>query len=112
MQRAGITRGLLVLAAAVLAALGAVALAANLGNGSSHREAPLSSLDPTADDTDIYAFTARDAPGLIVAGYSGRDGSVMGGRRGGAEDGGPAHGHSFVEVWEMPVCARAAPARF
>src|SRR3954469_17779219 len=65
-QRAGITRGLLVLAAAVVAALAAVALAANLGSGSSHREAPLSSLDPTADDTDVYAFTAKDAPGALT----------------------------------------------
>src|SRR5215217_3911697 len=65
-QRAGITRGLLVLAAAVLAALAAAALAANLGSGSSHREAPLTSLDPTADDTDVYAFTAKDAPGALT----------------------------------------------
>jgi hypothetical protein len=65
-QRAGITRGLLVLAAAVMAALAAAALAANLGSGSSHREAPLTSLDPTADDTDLYAFTARDAPDALT----------------------------------------------
>src|SRR5215212_2150385 len=56
----------LALAAAVLAALAAAALAANLGSGSSHREAPLTSLDPTADDTDLYAFTARDAPDALT----------------------------------------------
>ena len=31
--------------------------------GSSHREAPSMVADPTADDTDVYAFTADDAPG-------------------------------------------------
>ena len=52
--------------AAALAALAAVAVAVTLGVGSSHREAPLSSLDPTGDDTDLYAFTAKDAPGAIT----------------------------------------------
>src|SRR3954466_14086652 len=42
--------------------LAAVAIAVAVGVGSSHREAPLSSLDPTGDDTDVYAFTANDAP--------------------------------------------------
>jgi len=36
------------------------------GFGSSHREAPLTSKDPTADDTDVYAFTAGDAPGSLT----------------------------------------------
>ena len=54
------------IAAAVLAAIAAVAIAAALGSGSSHREAPLSSLDPTGDDTDLYAFTAKDAPGSLT----------------------------------------------
>src|SRR3954453_14469539 len=30
------------------------------------REPPLTSIDPTADDTDLYAFTAKDAPGAIT----------------------------------------------
>jgi hypothetical protein len=51
---------------AALAALTAIAVAVTLGVGSSHREAPLSSLDPTGDDTDLYAFTAKDAPGAIT----------------------------------------------
>jgi Domain of unknown function (DUF4331) len=55
-----------VLVAAVLAAIAAVALIAAAGTGSSHREAPLSSLDPTGDDTDVYAFTAKDAPGALT----------------------------------------------
>ena len=44
---------------------GAVALAAlvavAVGQGSSHREAPNVMLDPAADNTDTYAFTADDA---------------------------------------------------
>jgi uncharacterized protein DUF4331 len=43
------------------AILAAAAIAVSLSFGSSHREAPLTALDPTADDTDIYAFTAPDA---------------------------------------------------
>ncbi len=43
----------------------AVALAAliavSFGQGSSHREAPNIMLDPAADNTDTYAFTANDA---------------------------------------------------
>ena len=47
---------------ALVAALVAIAVAVPLGIGSSHREAPLTALDPTADDTDVYAFTAKDDP--------------------------------------------------
>src|SRR3954463_8753277 len=47
-------------------ALAAVAIAVAVGVGSSHREAPLTSLDPTGDDTDVYAFTAKDAPGALT----------------------------------------------
>jgi hypothetical protein len=53
-------------AAALIAALAAVALVVAVGVGSSHREAPLTSLDPTGDDTDVYAFTAKDAPGALT----------------------------------------------
>jgi hypothetical protein len=52
--------------AALVAALGAGALAVTLSSGSSHREAPLSSIDPTADDTDVYAFKAADAPNALT----------------------------------------------
>jgi hypothetical protein len=52
--------------ASVVAAAGAGGVVAALSNGSSHREAPLSSLDPTGDDTDVYAFTADDAPGALT----------------------------------------------
>ncbi|MDQ1703604.1 MAG: hypothetical protein QOF57_2856, partial [Frankiaceae bacterium] len=54
-------RRLSVLLVALLAAIGASALIVSMGSGSSHREAPLTSIDPTADDTDLYAFTADDA---------------------------------------------------
>jgi hypothetical protein len=48
------------------AALTAAALAATLGFGSSHREAPGITLDPTADNTDTYAWTAKDAAGALT----------------------------------------------
>src|SRR5207244_6498244 len=51
---------------ALLAALIAAAIAVPLSFGSSHREAPLTSIDPTADDTDLYAFTANDATGALT----------------------------------------------
>src|SRR3954452_22222739 len=55
-----------VLVAALLAALTGGIIAVAPGSGSSHREAPLSALDPTADDTDVYAFTAPDATGALT----------------------------------------------
>jgi hypothetical protein len=44
----------------------AVAIAVPLAIGSSHREAPNIMLDPTGDNTDTYAFTARDAPDKLT----------------------------------------------
>src|SRR2546425_2919289 len=55
-------RKLSLIAAMVAAAL----VAAALSLGSSHREAPNTSQDPTADDTDVYAFVANDAPGTLT----------------------------------------------
>jgi uncharacterized protein DUF4331 len=52
--------------ASVVAAAGAGGVVAALSDGSSHREAPLSALDPTGDDTDLYAFTAPDAPDALT----------------------------------------------
>ena len=49
-----------------LAVLAAAAIAVPLGFGSSHREAPNISLDPAADNTDTYAWTAKDAPGALT----------------------------------------------
>ena len=48
------------------AALAAMAIVVPLGIGSSHREAPGISLDPSADNTDTYAWTAKDAPGALT----------------------------------------------
>ena len=45
----------------VFAALTAAAVATALSFGSSHREAPGILKDPTADNTDVWAFTAPDA---------------------------------------------------
>src|SRR4051794_37908126 len=51
---------------ALVAALAALAIAVPLSLGSSHREAPLISMDPTGDNTDVYAYTAQDAPGKLT----------------------------------------------
>ena len=55
-----------ILGAATAAALTAGSLAVGLAPGSSHREAPKILADPTADNTDVYAFTAPDAPGSLT----------------------------------------------
>ena len=47
-------------------ALAACAIVVPLSLGSSHREAPGISLDPSADNTDTYAWTAQDAPGALT----------------------------------------------
>ncbi len=59
-------RKLPLLVAALLAALAAGVVSVSLGVTSSHREAPLTSQDPTGDDTDVYAFTAKDAPDKLT----------------------------------------------
>src|SRR5215210_1538684 len=55
-----------ILGAATAAALAAGSLAVTLAPGSSPREAPKILADPTADNTDVYAFTAPDAPGSLT----------------------------------------------
>ena len=52
--------------AATVAVLAAGALATTNVIGSSHREAPRIMLDPSADNTDVYAFVAPDAPGKLT----------------------------------------------
>jgi Domain of unknown function (DUF4331) len=61
------------LAAAAFGALTISALAAAVvgsgpsdGTASSHREAPLISEDPTADNTDLYAFRSPDRPDSVT----------------------------------------------
>jgi hypothetical protein len=56
---------------ALLAVVVALAFLMVPGKASSHREAPLISQDPLADNTDVYAFMSADAPGMvnIIANY-------------------------------------------
>ncbi len=54
------------LGAALMAALLAAVMVTTGVFGSSHREAPEILTDPTADNTDVYAFTAKDAPGSLT----------------------------------------------
>jgi Domain of unknown function (DUF4331) len=54
------------LAGALAAACVAALIAVSLSPGSSHREAPNIMLDPSADNTDTYAFTANDAPDKLT----------------------------------------------
>ncbi len=51
---------------AILAALLAVGVVVPLSIGSSHREAPRILKDPTADNTDVWAFTAPDATSSLT----------------------------------------------
>ena len=57
---------LLAVVGAVLAALFVARLAPGSSNASSHREAPLISEDPTADNTDLYAFRSPDKPNTLT----------------------------------------------
>ena len=57
---------LLVAAAAGLTALFVGRLAPSASTASSHREAPLISEDPTADNTDLYAFRSPDKPNTFT----------------------------------------------
>jgi Domain of unknown function (DUF4331) len=51
---------------AIVASIAAALVAVTGVFGSSHREAPGILKDPTADNTDVYAFTAPDAPGSVT----------------------------------------------
>jgi Domain of unknown function (DUF4331) len=54
------------IAVAALAAMAAALSVVTIGSGSSHREAPLTALDPTGDDTDVYAFVPKDAQDKVT----------------------------------------------
>jgi hypothetical protein len=66
-----ITRRKALAAASVAALAASVALIPTFAGGSSHREAPGIAQDPTADSTDVYAFTSPDDPNTatIIANY-------------------------------------------
>jgi hypothetical protein len=57
---------LLVAGAAAVAVAIAIGRAPAAGNASSHREAPLISEDPSADNTDLYAFRSPDKPDTVT----------------------------------------------
>ncbi len=59
--------GLVAVTATALAAFGAAFVGSGPGSStaSSHREAPLISEDPTADNTDLYAFRSPDKPNTV-----------------------------------------------
>src|SRR5436190_3436018 len=59
---------LVALAAALAAVVAAVALRGgpSSAQASSHREAPLIAQDPTADNTDVYAFRSPDKPDTVT----------------------------------------------
>jgi hypothetical protein len=62
-------RRIALLGALVVAALAAVLVrgsAPDDGVASSHREAPLISEDPSADNTDVYAFVSPDRPDTVT----------------------------------------------
>ena len=56
----------LAVVAAALTALFVGRLSPSSSNASSHREAPLISEDPTADNTDLYAFRSPDKPNTLT----------------------------------------------
>ena len=62
-----------ILTATSAAGLLAITSLAGPAFGSSHREAPLISFDPSADITDLYAFVSPDAPDTVtlMANYHG-----------------------------------------
>src|SRR4029078_11120280 len=57
---------LLAVVGAALTALFVARLAPGSSNASSHREAPLISEDPNADNTDLYAFRSPDKPNTLT----------------------------------------------
>ncbi len=64
-------RSLLITACLVVAVVVALLVSSKSINASSHREAPLISNDPQADNTDLYAFRSTDDTNTvtIIAGY-------------------------------------------
>ena len=58
----GITAVAFVALLVAAAVVGAARLGPGNGTASSHREAPLIAEDPTADNTDLYAFRSPDRP--------------------------------------------------
>lgn len=53
-------------AVGVLLATAAAGLGPSTAGASSHREAPLVTMDPAADNTDLYAFVSPERPGFVT----------------------------------------------
>ncbi len=53
---------------AIMLVLGLATFGARSGQvgASSHREAPMISMDPAADNTDVYAFVSPDKPDTVT----------------------------------------------
>ena len=66
MHRALLALAVVVVAVAASAAALLRAPQPEAGTASSHREAPLISEDPTADNTDVYAFRSPDRPDTVT----------------------------------------------
>jgi hypothetical protein len=66
MRKAPLALGLVAGTAALAAVILLRAPSPQAGNASSHREAPLISEDPTADNTDLYAFRSPDSPEFLT----------------------------------------------
>ena len=62
----GITALAVVALLVAAAVVGAAQLGPGAGTASSHREAPLISEDPSADNTDLYAFRSPDRPNTVT----------------------------------------------
>ncbi|MGZ4386290.1 MAG: DUF4331 family protein, partial [Gaiellaceae bacterium] len=62
MRKLGIVLAAALAVAALAAAFAVRGAGPKAASASSHREAPLVSQDPTADNTDLYAFVSPDKP--------------------------------------------------
>ncbi len=66
-RNSSLTRRIAAMGAAAAAAVGVFAgLGPTPGGASSHREAPLISADPQADNTDLYAFVSPNKPDTVT----------------------------------------------
>ena len=65
-MKKGITALAVVALLVAAAVVGAAQFGPGAGTASSHREAPLISEDPSADNTDLYAFRSPDRPNTVT----------------------------------------------
>jgi len=65
-KRAVRTPAFVLIAGVTALTTGIIGFAPGVANASSHREAPLIAGDPKADNTDVYAYVAKDAPDSVT----------------------------------------------